>query len=195
MRPRLVDLFCGPGGAAMGYQRAGFDVVGVDIVPQPHYPFAFELADAMIYPLEGFEAIHASPPCQRFARVTRCRPGAAEAHPDLLSPTLDRLRDQSTPWVVENLPEAIPLPDLILCGSAFGLAVRRHRHFLTSWPAFGLVAPCRHEGLLPFIHRGERAYADALGCPWMSKDEARQAIPPAFTEWIGALLLAELVNG
>lgn len=190
-KPRLLDLFCCAGGAAMGYHRAGFEVVGVDVRPQPNYPFDFHQADAMTFPLEGFDAIHASPPCQHYARVTRWR-GTAGAHPDLLGPTLDRLTGQDAPWVVENVPEAIGRPDLVLCGSMFGLAVRRHRHFLTSWPSFGLLHPCRHEGLLPFMHKAERAYADALGCEWMTNREARQAIPPAYTEWIGRQLLTQL---
>jgi DNA (cytosine-5)-methyltransferase 1 len=188
-RPRLLDLFCGAGGAAMGYHRAGFDVVGVDIDPQPRYPFEFHRGDAMTWPLNGFEAIHASPPCQRYARVTGCR-GRADNHPDLLGPILERLKSQAAPWIVENVPEAIPRPDLILCGSSFGLRVRRHRHFLTSWPSFGLMPPCSHGGLLPFMHKGERAYADALGCHWMTNREAREAIPPAYTEWTGGQLLA-----
>jgi DNA (cytosine-5)-methyltransferase 1 len=188
-RPRLLALFCGAGGDTKGYQRAGFYVVGVDNKPQPNYcGDEFHQADAMTWPLDGYDAIHAGPPCQRYARVTRWR-GTAHAHPDLLGPTLARLRAQQTPWVVENVPEAIPRPDLILCGSSFGLAVRRHRHFLTSWPSFGLLNPCKHADLLPFMHKGERAYADALGCPWMTNREARQAIPPAYTEWIGAALM------
>jgi DNA (cytosine-5)-methyltransferase 1 len=172
----------------MGYHRAGFELVGVDIKPQPNYPFEFHQADAMTWPLDGYDAIHAGPPCQHYARVTRWR-GRADNHPDLLGPTLDRLKAQSTPWIVENVPEAIPHPDLILCGSSFGLRVRRHRHFLTSWPSFGLMPPCSHGDLLPFMHKGERAYADALGCHWMTNREARAAIPPAYTEWIGSQLL------
>jgi hypothetical protein len=188
-RPRLLALFCGAGGDTAGYQRAGFHVTGVDINPQPNYcGDEFHQADAMTFPLDGYDAIHAGPPCQRYARVTRWR-GRAADHPDLLGPILARLKAQQTPWIVENVPEAIPRPDLILCGSMFGLAVRRHRHFLTSWPSFGLLAPCSHGDLLPFMHKAERAYADALGCSWMTKTEARQAIPPAYTEWIGRLLL------
>jgi DNA (cytosine-5)-methyltransferase 1 len=184
-RPRLLDLFCGAGGATRGYQRAGFYVIGVDLEPQPNYcGDEFHQADAMTFPLEGFDLIHASPPCQRFARVTAWR-GDPGRHPDLLTPMLERLRRQSTPWVVENVPEAIPRPDLVLCGSSFGLRVRRHRHFLLSWPTFDLLAPCVHHVTLPFMHKGERAYADAMGCDWMTKTEARQAIPPAYTEWIG----------
>lgn len=196
----MLDLFCGVGGAAKGYQRAGFYVVGVDINPQPNYcGDEFVKGDALDFlsglsqpryewPGERFVAVHASPPCQFYANVTKWR-GTATDHSDLLGPTLDLLRTHGSPWVVENVPEAIGRPDLILCGSMFGLKVKRHRHFLTSWSAFGLLNPCKHADLLPFMHKGERAYADALGCEWMSNREARQAIPPAYTEWIGQQLL------
>lgn len=187
-RPRLLDLFCGAGGAAEGYHRAGFDVFGVDINYQPNYPFDFHQGDAMTFPLGGFDAIHASPPCQHYANVTKWR-GNPALHPDLLVPTVDRLKGSGVPWVVENVPDSPMAPDFILCGSMFGLAVRRHRWFLTSWGGFELVQGCRHRDLLPFMHKGERAYADAMGCPWMTAKEGRQAIPPAYTEWIGRRLL------
>src|SRR5512134_3964137 len=90
--PRLLDLFCGAGGAAMGYHRAGFDVVGVDIKPQPHYPFEFYQADALTYPLDGFDAYHASPPCQRYSTITKYHgKEVTESHPDLLPTTRERL--------------------------------------------------------------------------------------------------------
>ena len=191
MRPRLLDLFCGAGGAGMGYSRAGFEVIGVDIEPQPHYPFEFIRADALTFPLDGFDAIHASPVCMTFARVTDWR-GDRANHPDTLTPLMQRLAAVSTPWVVENVPEAPLRPDYILCGSQFGLKVRRHRVFQVSWGGCQLTAPCSHRELLPFMHKGERAYADAMGCTWMSKEEARQAIPPAYTEYIGGELMDAL---
>ena len=191
MRPRMLDLFCGAGGAAMGYHRAGFDVVGVDINFQPRYPFEFHQADAMTYPLDGFDAIHASPPCQHYANVTAWR-GDQQDHPDLLPAMLERLSAVDVPWVVENVPEAPVRRDFLLCGSQFGLKVRRHRVFQTSPRMFTLIPPCRHRGLLPFMHKGERAYADAMGCEWMTSHEAREAIPPAFTQHIGEALLAHL---
>src|SRR3989304_1640190 len=102
-KPRLLDLFCGAGGAAMGYHRAGFEVVGVDINPQKHYPFEFHQADAMTYPLDGFDAIHASPPCQHYS-VTKSAPNCdGSKHPDLLPSTRARLLKQKAPWVVENV--------------------------------------------------------------------------------------------
>ena len=196
-RPRLLDLFCGAGGAAVGYHRAGFDVVGVDIVAQPRYPFEFVQADALeslVYftcssEVEPFDVIHASPPCPRYANVTRWR-GNPEDHSDLLPPVRVLLEATGLPWVIENVPGAPMRPDVVLCGSAFGLTVRRHRWFETNVPLFTLIPPCRHgSDLLPFMHKGERAYADALGCGWMSKTEARDAVPPAYTEHIGRQLL------
>jgi DNA (cytosine-5)-methyltransferase 1 len=175
----------------MGYSRAGFDVVGVDLRPQPHYPFTFIQADALTFPLDGFDAIHASPVCLGFARVTDWR-GSRGNYPDTLTPTRERLLAAGVPWVIENVEEAPMRPDLILCGSQFGLKVRRHRVFETSWRAFDLRPACDHRGLLPFMHKGERAYADAMGCTWMSKEEARQAIPPAYTEFVGQQLMEHL---
>ena len=138
-RPRLLDLFCGAGGAAMGYYRAGFDVVGVDIRPQSRYPFEFHRADAMTYPLDGFDAIHASPPCQRYSIATA---GAGKhvraSHPALIAPTRERLRAVDVPFVIENVPLAPLVAPLTLCGTMFNLTasdeegplfLRRHRLF------------------------------------------------------------------
>ena len=192
MRPRLLDLFCGAGGAAMGYQQAGFDVVGVDIAPQPHYPFEFHQADALTYPLDGVDAIHGSPPCQLWANVTTWRGDPAD-HPDILTPLRTRLlAEAKVPWVLENVPEAPLRRDFLLCGSMFGLRVKRHRAFETSWHGFGFAIGCNHNGALPFMHKGERAYADAMGCDWMTNIEAREAIPPAYTSYLGGFLRDEL---
>lgn len=190
---RLLDLFCGAGGAAMGYHRAGFEVVGVDIDPQPNYPFEFHRADAMETDLIWeFDMIHASPPCQRYSQATTWR-GNPDNHPDLLQPTIDRLNAAGVPWIVENVPGAPMVPDVILCGSMFGLKVRRHRLFRTSLENhLWLTPPCHHIGLLPFMHKGERAYADAMGCTWMTNREAREAIPPAYTEYLGTELMRVL---
>lgn len=213
-RPVLLDLFCGAGGAARGYADAGFEVVGVDIKPQPNYPFHFIQADAIkvlealspyiptirmanvISPMWTVAAIHASPTCQTRSRATAWR-GRREDHPDLLTPTLRALARLSVPWVVENVPEAVwdgtMRGDLILCGSQFGLAVKRHRAFEFNWAPWSMLPPCHHhKRLLPFEHKAERAYADAMGCTWMTKFEARQAIPPAYTRFIGEQLLAHI---
>ena len=96
------------------------------------------------------------------------------------------------PWVIENVPEAPVRPDYLLCGSQFGLRIKRHRAFETSWGGGGeLLPPCwHHRGLLAFEHKGERAYADAMGCTWMTNLEARKAVPPAYSEWIARQFLA-----
>jgi hypothetical protein len=136
-RPRLLDLFCGAGGAAMGYHRAGFDVVGVDINPQPHYPFEFHQGDAMTWPLDGFDAIHASPPCKAFTRAGwSAHFGYHDRHDDLLTPTRTRLVLQPAPWVIENVPGSPMAPSVVLCGSNFGLNLRRHRWFECSMKAY-----------------------------------------------------------
>ena len=193
---RLLDLFSGGGGAAMGYHQAGFTVVGVDVEPQPYYPFEFIRGDALDVLtdqafLAGFDAIHASPVCKTFARVTAWR-GDRGNHPDTLTPTLRLLAGVSQPWVVENVPEACPplRGDLLLCGSQFGLEVKRHRVFqFGNWSIpYGLMSACNCGRARPFMHKDERAYADAMGCTWMPKETARQAVPLAYTEYIGLQL-------
>jgi DNA (cytosine-5)-methyltransferase 1 len=197
-RPRLLDLFCGGGGAGEGYRRAGFDVTGVDIAEQPHYPFRFIRADALTFPLDEFDAIHASASCQRWARVTAWR-GNPQNHPDVLTPMLARLAATTVPWIVENVPESGIRPDYLLCGTQFGLPIRRHRAFqCDNWSGYELLPPhdCyRNPRLLAFEHKNERAFADAMGCTWMNNKEARQAIPPAYTEFIGRDLINYISAG
>jgi hypothetical protein len=196
MKPRLLDLCCCAGGCSRGYADAGFEVVGVDIAPQPNYPFEFHQSDALEFlaaHADEFDAIHASPPCQHYANVTKWR-GSADDHPDLVAEFRDALNATGLPWVMENVPEAPLRRDYFLCGSMFGLPIRRHRVFEVSWPAaYFLPAGCRHSlDDLPFMHKNERAFADGLGCDWMSAREGRQAIPPAYTEFIGGHLLAQI---
>lgn len=223
---RLLDLFCKAGGCTKGYQDAGFTVVGVDIEAQPRYVGAeFVQADALAYlsdllaqpGLGGFDAVHASPPCQHFSRMTACRPGLSEQYPDLVGPTRDLLDASGLPYVIENVPGA-PLRDPVkLCGCQFGLrsprglTVRRERWFEVNWPLFGFLPPHNHsEPALPvtghspgkewrelYVDRyGEAPRLDerrsAMGVPWMNRDEATEAIPPAYTEWIGSQLMAHL---
>jgi len=199
-QPKLVDLGCGAGGATRGYQLAGFHVTGVDIRPQPNYcGDVFVQADAMTFPLDGFGAIHWSPICQGHANVTAWR-GDPASYEDQLTPALARLSAQPLPWVVENVPEALPAWDYVLCGSQFGLTlggrtIKRHRGFRRgNWSEYSLLPPCDHRRVLPFMHKGERAFADAMGCTWMSKTEARQAIPPAYTEYLGLQLIQHLTE-
>jgi DNA (cytosine-5)-methyltransferase 1 len=196
-RPLLLDLFCCEGGAAMGYHRAGFDVIGVDIVPRPRYPFLFVQGDALRPPfdLSKFDAIHASPPCQAFS-VTRHLHDSS--HPDLIDPTRQMLTDAGVPFVIENVPGAPLNADLMLCGSMFGLPVRRHRYFETSIKVLILTQPCAHrKNDLGFAQMNwqleqpgsETAYRDAMECDWMTARMARQAVPPAYTEFIGRQLI------
>lgn len=190
-RPRLRDLFSGAGGGSMGDSQAAFDVVGVDHQPQPRYPFAFVQAlEYLAAHGHEYAVIHASPPCQRYANVTRWR-GDQTTHPDLLPSVLERLRSLAIPWVIENIPGAPLRCDVQLCGSMFGLRVQRHRWFMSSVSLFALP-PCDHRALLPFAHKNERTYADAMGCHWMTKVAAREAIPPAYTHWRGQQLLRHL---
>ena len=210
-RPVIIDGCCCAGGAGYGYDRAGFRVIGIDNRPMPNYPFEFHQGDILEVlqaiadgrePWPGAPepaAIHVSPPCQFKARVTAWR-GARENHPDLLTPTLEILSGTAVPWVVENVPEACPplRPDYMLCGTQFGLNVRRHRAFMRgNWSAYELLPSCQcylNPRLVPFEHKDERAFADAMGCTWMSAKEGRQAVPPAFTEHIGRALLGHLAS-
>lgn len=227
-RPLLLDLFCGAGGAAMGYHRAGFDVVGVDIKPQPRYPFRFIQADAMTFPLEGYDAIHASPPCQAFSTL-RVMPNARR-HDDLLTSTRARLHSIYAPWVIENVvgaPVETRPPSffsdssgVLLCGTMFDLhngshELRRHRLFESTTP---MVQPdCRHArpvigfygdhartrqrtiagnrnrgGDITGSSRKLALVKELMGIDWMAWPEANQAIPPAYTEFVGRQLLAAL---
>jgi DNA (cytosine-5)-methyltransferase 1 len=206
VRPRLLDLFCGAGGAGMGYHRAGFDVVGVDIKPQPNYPFEFHQADALTFPLDGFDAIHASPPCPAYSTATR----VPSSHPDLYAPTRRHLQSAGVPYAIENVIGAPYTHGVVLCGSMFGLEadgewLQRHRNFEPSWFAFAPM--CAHppgrravtitgqaylSETREYSHSRQTTYAIAqrlMGIDWMTRDELKDAIPPAYTEWIGSQLL------
>jgi len=219
-----LDLFCGAGGAAVGYARAGFEVVGVDIKPQPHYPFEFHQADALDVLRRGrldpekqypwavfrFDAIHASPPCQAYTSMRHFGKGAGENAPELIEATRELLVANNRPWVMENVVGSPLWNPLTLCGSSFGLGVRRHRLFESSELIFG--APCRHgEVARPIAVYGDhpqspgekgtyrvnraRTLAEgqaAMGIDWMPWRQLTQAIPPAMTEHIGRQLLAAI---
>src|SRR5258707_18456 len=144
---RLLYLFCGAGGAAMGYHRAGFEVVGVDISPQNHFPFEFIQADAISYALENvshFDAIHASPPCQQYSMAAQSQRNNGKVYPDLLPTTRAALQKTGKPFVIENVKGAPMRPDLKLCGCLFGLNLRRERWFETSWHELSLLPTCQH---------------------------------------------------
>jgi DNA (cytosine-5)-methyltransferase 1 len=214
-RPKLLDLFCCEGGAGTGYHRAGFDVVGVDITTQPRYPFDFVQFDAIAYVLaygDQFDAIHASPPCQRYSTMT----ADPEAHPDLIGLTRTALQQIGKPYVIENVAGAASELDhpVMLCGSGFGLGVRRHRLFESNVPLWGM--PCVHGTDVPVgvygnrkegstiprrpdgTSRGARAQSErqaseALGgVEWMSWHGMRECIPPIYAQHIGEQLMEAL---
>jgi DNA (cytosine-5)-methyltransferase 1 len=202
-RPKLLDTFCGGGGCSMGYHRAGFDVVGVDINPQPHYPFEFHQADALEFIAEHgheYDVIHASPPCQAYSLGAVWR-GTAQDHADLVGETRQALCTTGRPYVIENVCQAPLMNAVLLCGTMFGLRVIRHRLFECKPLLSVLTPPCQHNGTVKggqYVtvaghgRDGSNAYSvwcDAMGIDWMSKDELSQAIPPAYTEWIGRQLL------
>jgi len=216
---RLLDTFCKAGGAGKGYHRAGFEVVGVDIEPQPHYPFEFIQADALEFIAEHgreFDVIHASPPCQVHSVMTkRWGPGMVDTHADLIPATRAALQATGKPYIIENVEGARSelIRPVMLCGTMFGLELdngaqlRRHRYFECCGFEPGLTPSCRHTGqqsVLVCGHAGGRARRDGLtmhntddrrevmGIDWMTGAELSQAIPPAYTEWIGRRLL-ELV--
>jgi DNA (cytosine-5)-methyltransferase 1 len=206
VKPRLLDLFCGAGGTAVGYHQAGFEVVGVDIKPQPRYPFEFHQMDALrtlkrldrIFGHAPFDAIHASPPCQHYANVTRWK-GKQDEHPNLIAPTRELLEATGLPYVIENVVTDELRADFMLCGTAFGLPFRRHRFFETNWSGLVMSHGCQHRATdYSFDHgakQPESVYRDAIGCGWMTVQESREAIPPAYTEFIGKQLMAHIRSG
>ena len=195
---KLLDLFCCAGGAAMGYHKAGFEVIGVDIDPQPNYPFEFIKADAVAW-LEfwghEFDVIHASPPCQKFSAMQQIHKNETE-WPDLLTPTQELLRAGDRPYVIENVIGAPLRIDLMLCGTMFGLPIANHRIFESNVPMPLLTMTCKHENLYDPYHGGEMGRRErekrsgAIGVDWfMTRREVREAIPPAYTEFIGKIIL------
>lgn len=234
-KPRLLDLFCGAGGAAKGYQLAGFYVVGVDIKPQPRYcGDEFYLSDVTalleseyhpMWPdwlrLKEFDAIHASPPCQAYSRLRHLPWLKGREYPALLDATREMLQAQDAPWVIENVEDA-PMPySVVLCGTMFNLPLYRHRRFGAS---FLMMQPEHHKhehtlaagrasmakryrhssvvtgvivkeisrGSLAGHATGAKETGRLMGIDWMRRDELTQAIPPAYTEWVGHQLLQAL---
>lgn len=209
-KPRLLDLFCKAGGCTKGYQRAGFHVTGVDIDPQPRYcGDAFVQSDALEYVAKHgheFDAISASPPCQGYSRM---RHVTGREYPLMIPMVRHMLRKTGRPYVIENVEDAPLIDDILLCGTMFGLKTFRHRKFETSFfmmapphithtlfgKASGQGRPVTAEkqyitvtGNFSGIETGKRA----MGIDWMSKRELTQAIPPAYTEYIGRHLMEVL---
>lgn len=241
--PKLLDLFCCAGGAGMGYHRAGFEVFGVDIEPQPRYPFAFHQGDVLEVVAcllaggavdftrpdgtvvwlrrEDFAIWHASPPCQIFSASANAH---SKEHVDLLTPTRPLLVQSALPYIIENVERAPLLDPILLCATMFGLRapdvdgvelqLQRHRLFETSFPVAMAPAPCAHDASpIAGVYGGSRhtkpehrdgprrgGYTPALpvraqimGIDWMrTEHELNQAIPPAYTEWLGIQALEHL---
>lgn len=217
-KPRLLDLFCCAGGAAVGYHRAGFEVVGVDINPQPRFPFEFVQHDALTLDpafLATFDAVHASPPCQSYSDLAK-RNKNAHKWPRLITPVRQLLRSLGVPYIIENV-EGAPLEDPVrLCGTMFpGLRVIRHRLFESN---VELKTPEHGKHPLVFTHDKRKAHygkldqntsfvqvtgggnctianaRDAMGIDWMNKAELNESIPPAYTEYLGAQLLEAVMQ-
>jgi DNA (cytosine-5)-methyltransferase 1 len=209
-RPRLLDLFCGAGGAGMGYHRAGFDVTGVDIRPMPRYPFTFHRGDALEYlAAHGaeYDVIHASPPCQGYS-VTEPMKRAVriqKEYPMLVDDVRRLLIATGKPYVIENVPGAPLVNPLRLSGAMFGLKVRRVRLFETNPPIYFSPAPIKQTGRTAKRGEYERGQHGlvcvagnnfdpvvaqrAMGIDWMIRDELAEAIPPAYTEYIGKQII------
>lgn len=201
---KLLDLFCCAGGAAMGYHRAGFtEIVGVDIDPQPHYPFTFVQGDALAYLAKhgrDFDAVHASPPCQAWTLAQRIQ---KREHPELIVPLRPLLHKLGLPYVIENVEGAPLKAPVLLCGGMFGLRTYRHRLFECSFP---LQAPPHPAHVAPLAKMGRKVRAhefmhvvgnftgaalarEIMQMPWATRNELREAIPPAYTEYVGQRLL------
>ena len=207
---RLLDLFSGAGGCAMGYYRAGFDeIVGVDIKPQKNYPFAFVLGDALEYVAyhgHEFDAIHASPPCQKYSKARNLR---GNTHPDLVAPVRELLKATGKPYVIENVQGAPLINPVTLVGSMFGLMTMRPRLFECSFPVPFVLAPpaqAKHAKMGRPPKEGEYVHVvghmsnvpycrEAMGIDWMTVGELAQAIPPAYTQWIGERLIEVIKKG
>lgn len=200
--PLLLDLFCKAGGAGMGYHRAGFDVIGVDIEPQPNYPFKFVQADAIEYLLKDgkrFDAIHASPPCQAYSNAAKIM---KRQHPDLIAATRDAMPPVA--WVIENVEGSPLIAPITLCGGMFGLGTYRHRLFESNrtlrTPEHAphtkrttkMGRRPQHGEMMHVVGNfsGVAEARAAMGIDWMTRDELREAIPPAYAEWIGRQLLS-----
>jgi DNA (cytosine-5)-methyltransferase 1 len=209
---KLLDLYCGAGMASDGYKQAGFtDITGVDINPQPHYPYMFIQADAIEFlkneDLEQWDVIHASPPCQAHTRAKHLRTaqGGTSKYMDLLTPTLEILNNLAMPWVAENVPGAPGMEDAVVeCGSAYGLGVRRHRLFLSNvrlagsgcdhktqgrpWGVYHVMADSIPKGgrTVRTLQQGWEVMGVDREIPWNS---LKEGFPPAYTKHIGEQLL------
>ena len=205
---KCLDLFCCAGGAGVGISRAGFEVIGVDIAPQPEYPFEFVQGDALEADLTGFDFVWASPPCQCFTKYGNCRPNLADKYEDLIEATRQKLTAWGGAWIMENVIGAPLHNPITLCGSMFGLDVRRHRLFESNMPI--KAETCNHKMWEPNRFPGgrsrERGHArvlcrgtvevgrwnipiatqqKAMGIDWITDlRKLSESIPPAYSEFL-----------
>ena len=200
---KALDLFCGAGGASEGLHRAGFEVTGVDLWSQRKYPFEFIRHNAITFPLEGFDFIWASPPCQKYSVCHRINRGAQA---DLIPTIRERLQKTKTPWVIENVVGAPLINPITLCGTMFDLPLYKHRLFECS---FNITAPKHKKHEIRLAKMGRRPREDeymhivgnfigvdrareAMDINWMSTKELSKAIPPAYSKYIAECLLRRL---
>lgn len=212
-KPLLLDLFCGSGGAAMGYSQSGFEIIGIDVNPQKHYPFPFIQGDwrtGLDRLIDQVDAIHASPPCQGYSKTLAIHPVSKHSPPMLISQVRQELQASGKPWVIENVStDKTGLDGIMLCGVSFGLKVFRHRRFesnlLLLSPGHtphgmrrigidGYCCPAGHgdsgNGRIDAYHRRASTWRKAMGINWyMNRHETAQAIPPAYTHFIGDQLI------
>lgn len=209
---KLLDLYCCQGGAAFGYAKAGFTITGVDINPQPKYPYDFIQGDAiecLLHHGHEYDFIHASPPCQGYSNLT------PEAHKSKYKKSISGLRDilikMNKPYCIENVAGAkneMIMPTM-LCGSMFGLRTQRHRYFETN---FNLNIPmkCDHSTIPLLVTTASKASREkrfklgikpksvsnsvlAYGIDWMDFNGLKECIPPAYTEYIGDQYIQSLL--
>jgi len=203
---KILDLFCCGGGAGKGYSNAGFDVTGIDIEPQPKYPFKFIQCDALEYLSEHyheFDAIHASPPCQAYTKAGKEHRKNGKVYADFLEATRDLCKQIGKPYIIENVPDAPMENPIVLCGSMFGLKTYRHRQFEGN---INLVAPDHPKHIAKNTKMGRKPVEgefiqvvghfsgvpfarEAMGIDWLGQKELAQAIPPAYTEFLGAQII------
>jgi len=214
---RLLDLYCGAGGAAMGYHQAGFDqIIGVDLKPQKNYPFDFIQADALSYlAVHGgdYDFIHASPPCQGYTILGHLAlargVSLAKRYPEIIPDLREALEETDSPYVIENVPRSPLVNPFLLCGVTFGLRVLRHRAFESSQfilapthskhrgtifdrdyvGVYGTGSFTSKDGKSGWSYRSLQECSEAMGINWMTRREITQAVPPAYTRWIGEQII------
>lgn len=198
-----LDLCCCQGGASAGLVAAGFRVIGVDIVPQPKYPYEFIQADALTFPLGSFDFIWASPPCQAYSNTQQLQ---GNEHPELIIPMRDRLKQHGAPYCIENVQGAPLEKPVMLCGNMFGLRTYRHRLFECSFPVDEplhavhthpnrkMGRPVRDGEMMHIVGNfsGVARAKEIMGAPWMNRDGLREAIPPAYAEYIARAAIAHI---